>query len=108
MGSFARLVGNGTIRGGDVDIVAGTGVATVAGGGGVVVVGTKVADKVTKTAWLSLPELWGMLRPLRAWVQRTRGKHRVCDTRRNWVSPPGALLSSGGMIRRNPAITPQG
>ena len=40
--SFARLVGNGTIRGGDVDIVAGTGVATVAGGGGVVVVGTTV------------------------------------------------------------------
>jgi len=22
-----------------------------------------------------------------------RGKRRVCDTRRNWVSPPGALLS---------------
>jgi hypothetical protein len=40
--SFAPLVGNGTIRGEDVDIVAGTGVVT---GGGVVVVGTMVADK---------------------------------------------------------------
>jgi hypothetical protein len=39
--SFAPLVGNGTIGVEDVDIVAGTGVATVAGGG----VGTMVADK---------------------------------------------------------------
>ena len=40
--SFAPLVGNGTIRREDVDIVAGTGVVT---GGGVAVVGTMVADK---------------------------------------------------------------
>ena len=48
--SFARLVGNGTIRGGDIDIVAGTGVATVAGGGGVVVVGTKVVG-IKSESW---------------------------------------------------------